>query len=213
MKREIDNGGLLKLHPGVSAFRLKDVRPRLRAELDRRIRASADMIVLNKTEAVEKTLQRFIGWSTSVSRGGTRAASQSAVKEEIRKPMASLPYIERRVLIDQGHKFTQNLSEIIAHDNGALAGHWRSHYDQPGYNFRPEHKHYDVDDKYFVVRDNWAIQKGLMKVDGYRYTDQIEKPGELPFCQCYYRWEYNLGSLPDDMLTEKGRKALKEASL
>ena len=74
------------------------------------------------------------------------------------------------------------MSEIIALDNGALAGHWVSHYEQPGYNYRPEHKHYDVDDKFFVVRDNWAIRKGLMKVDGYRYTDQIEKPGELVYC-------------------------------
>jgi len=210
LKREIDRGGLLKLHPGVPGFRLKDVRPKLRGELDRRVRAAADLIVLDKQAAVEKTIQRFSGWLSSIPPGGTRAADKMKVKEDIRKPMSSLPFNERRVLIDQGHKFTQNLSEIIALDNGALAGHWVSHYEQPGYNYRPEHKHFDVDDKFFIVRDNWAMKKGLMRKGEYRYTDEIEKPGELVFCRCYYVWIYNLASLPDDMLTAKGKAVLQE---
>ncbi len=135
------------------------------------------------------------------------------MKDEVRKPLASLPFRERRVAVDQGHKFVANLSEILAVDGGALAGHWVSHYTQRNYDYRPEHKHFDVDDKFFVVRDNWALRAGLMKVDGYRYTDEIERPAQLPFCRCYYRWVHSLNRLPADMLTVKGREKLAESKI
>ena len=216
IKQEIERGNfargnVLKRHENPpSAYKLKEVRPALRKELDRRIRASADLIKINKTEMVEKTLQRFSGWATSVPPGGTDLTDRMEVKSNIAKPLSSLPFQERCVLIDQGHKLVSNISEIVAVDNGALCGHWVSHYTQPGYNYRKQHKHYDIDDQYFIVPDNWALQKGLMKKGGYRYVTEIERPGEKIFCRCYYQWIYNLASLPSEMLTAKGREALQE---
>jgi hypothetical protein len=207
-RAKVEQGGLLRYHPGVERFTLHHVAPRLHAELDRRIMASADLIKLNRTEAVETTLRRFQGWATSIPPGGISEEKRRTVKEQIRKPLASLPFRERRVAVDQGHKLRANLSEILAIDGGALAGHWRSHYAQQNYDYRPEHKHYDVDDKFFVVRDNWAIRQGLMTARGYRYTDEIEAPAQKPFCRCYYVWSHSLRRLPVDMLTEKGREAL-----
>jgi hypothetical protein len=40
------------------------------------------------------------------------------------------------------------------------------------------------------------------------YTDQITQPAEEVNCRCYYEYIYNLADLPDEMLTEKGRKDL-----
>ena len=96
LTREIERGGVLARHPGITPFRLKDVRPKLRAEVDRRVRASADLIKLNRQEQIEKTLRRFQGWTTSIPPGGTRAADKGEIKAEIRKPFASLPFEERR---------------------------------------------------------------------------------------------------------------------
>lgn len=212
-RREIDRGAILQRHPGVSRFTLQRVAPKLRAELDRRIMASAGLIKLDRERMIADTLDRLSGWATSIPAGGSDAVNRRALKERIRKPLASLPFQERRVIIDQSHKLVAAISETLAVDGGALAGHWVSHYTQRNYNYRPQHKHYDVDDKLFIVRGNWALTAGLIKPDGQRYVDEIERPGQLPFCRCYYRWIYNLRSLPADMLTVKGRAELERVKV
>lgn len=202
----VEKQGLLKYNPGVARFTLDRVKPQLRAELDRRILASANLIKLNRQQAIAKTLQRFSGWSTSIPKGGSDT-DRREVKTSIRKALTQLPFEERRVLIDQGHKFTSALNTTLAVNAGAIAARWHSNWRQSGYQFRQDHK--EIDGKVFAVRDNWAMEKGLMKIGPDGYTDQIEQPAELPFCRCAYRYIYNLRDVPDDMLTVKGRDELE----
>ena len=210
-EKMVDGGKILKRHPGVDRFTVNNLKPELRAELDRRIMASANLIVLNREEAIAKTLQRFSGWATSIPIGGTDATMKAKEKENLKKAMSKLPFEERRVLIDQSHKLTSAISEIIAQDTGAIAAIWHSHYKESGYDYRPDHKDREVDSKKlpFVVRDNWAMKKGLMKLGGSQYVDDMTKPGEEVYCRCYYEWIYNLRDLPEQMLTEKGKEELK----
>ena len=208
-QRDIQNGGMFKHHAGVSRFTIEKVRPQLRAELDRRIMANADLIKLNREQAIEQTLRRFKGWATSIPDGGSRVVDRQDTKDSIRKALVSLPFEERRVIIDQGHKLSASLSEIMATDGGAIAAVWHSRFRQRGYNFRPDHK--ERDDKVYLIRGSWAQKDGLVKAGPAGYTDQITRPAQEPFCRCYYTWVYNLRSLPDDMLTEKGRRALADA--
>lgn len=208
--RSIEQGGILRLNPGVSKFTLERVKPVLRAALDRRIMASAQLIKLNRDAAIERTVQRFSGWATSIPVGGSDAVDKRTVQKDLRKPMTQLPFAERRVAIDQGHKFAANLSLTLAENSGAIAGEWHSHYRQAGYNYREDHK--ERDSKVFAVRGNWALEQGLMnKGDG--YTDELTQPAEEPFCRCWYKWIYNLRSLPPDMLTRKGKEALEQARI
>ena len=195
------------VNKGVERFTIERIKPSLRAELDRRILASASLIRLNRDAAIEKTIQRFQGWATSIPKGGSGAVAKRETKDDIRKSLAQLPFEERRVLIDQGHKLTSSISEILATDGGAIAGVWRSHWRQSGYDYRVDHK--DRDEKVYTVRDNWAMQAGLMKVGRAGYTDDITKPGEEVFCRCYYSYLYHLRDLPASMLTAKGRAQLE----
>ena len=206
----VEDGQVLKRHPGVSRFTLDKLKPALRAELDRRILAAANLIILNREESINKTLQRFSGWATSIPVGGTEATDKRKEKENLKKAMARLPFEERRVLIDQSHKLSSSISEIIATDTGAIAGIWHSHYKETGYDYRPDHKDREIDSKQlpFVVRGNWAMEKGLMKLAGSKYVDEMTKPGEEVFCRCYYEWIYNLRDLPEQMLTAKGKAEL-----
>lgn len=206
-QRQIERGGILKQHPGVGRFTLERVKPRLRAELDRRLMASRELIKLNRAAAIEKTTQRFSGWATSIPAGGTDAADKVEVKATVRKALAQLPFEERRVAVDQGHKFVANLNNILAVDGGALAAEWHSHWRQANYNYRRDHK--ERDEHIYVIRGNWALAKGLMKMDGHGYTDEITAPGEEVFCRCSYRYIYSLRSLPPGMVTEKGRAELE----
>ncbi|WP_343743365.1 hypothetical protein [Herbaspirillum huttiense] len=205
--KQIDRGQILKMHPGASQFTVNKLKPKLRAELDRRVAISKGLIKLNRQQMIEKTTQRFAGWASSIPDGGSRAVEVKDVKDNIRKAMTQLPFEERRVLIDQGTKFVGALNEIIAQDGGAIAAQWHIHK-APGYKNR--HNHEDRDGKVYAIRVNWAMEKGLMKAGPAGYYDDITKPGEEIFCSCGARYLYALRELPPDMLTIKGQEALDE---
>ena len=207
-KRMIEKGGILKYHPGVERYTLAKIKPSLRAELDRRIMASAELIKLNREAAIQKTLQRFSGWSTSIPKGGSDAVKKPKAKKEIRKALASLPFEERRVLVDQGHKLIASISDIVAKDGGAIAAVWHSNWRQAGYNYREDHK--ERDGKVYLIRDSWAQRTGYVKAGKVGYSDKITQPGEEVFCRCFWSWLYNLRDLPTAMLTQKGKDKLAE---
>lgn len=204
--RLVEREELLSRFPGVGRFTLQRVRPELRAELQRRILASASLIKLNRQRVVEETLQRFAGWATSVPPGGTPPGQRREAATEIRKAVVGLPYHERRVAIDQGHRFAASLSAILAQGSNALAARWNHHYVRYP---RPEHvaRHGRV----YLVRDSWAHQAGLVKPGAAGYTDEITQPAEEIQCRCSYTYLTTLRSLPEDMLTVKGKEALQRA--
>lgn len=198
--RLVEKGGIKKRHPKVSDFTIEKLKPKMKAELNRRMWANANLIVLNREAAIEKTAQRLSSWGMSVPPGGTKAADKPEVKESISKALKQLPFEERRVLIDQGHKLTAAISNIVAKDGGAIAVKWHSHWRQNGYKFRPDHK--ERDGKVYLIRGNWAQQKGLVKVGKDGYYDEVTAFAEEPFCRCFGQYYHSPGELPDDMLTE-----------
>lgn len=212
-RRLIERGGILEYHPGIELYTIDKVKPQLRAELSKRIVASADLIKLNRHEEIEKTLRRFSGWASSIPAGGSDQVKKPKVKKEIRKSFAGLPFTERRVLIDQGHKLEASVSEIVATGGGAIAGIWKSHYNQANYDYREEHKERAVESakKPYLVRDSWAHKAGFVKLAGSKYIDEMTKPGEEVFCRCFYKWIYTLRGLPEEMITAKGKAALEMA--
>lgn len=207
--RLVDRGGVLRLNPDLTRYTIDKVRPELRNELSRRIFASADLIRLNRPQAVEKTLQRLSGWATSVPPGGAAEVNRRELKAAIRRPLASSSFEVRRVVIDQGHKLTSAINDVVAEGGGALAGVWFSHYQQANYNYRVDHK--ARHGLFYLVRGSWAHQQGLVKPGPAGYTDQVTKPAEEPFCRCAYNYKFNLRDLPEDMLTAKGRAVLSAA--
>jgi len=208
-RRATDPRTLQRRHRAVPFFKLEQVKPRLRSELDRRILASASLIRLNRDASVERTLQRFVGWSTSIPSGGTRAVDKRETNEDIRRSIAGLPFEERRVIIDQGHKLAAAINDIIATDAGAIVMTWHHVMEGGGYQARPEHV--ARNDEIFVVRGNWALEAGLMKLAGRKYTDQVDQPAEKPYCRCWWEAGYTLRDLPPEMLTAAGREQLAAA--
>lgn len=205
-RKLVERGGALKFHPGVERFTLDRLAPVLRSELDRRILASAQLIKLNRQRAIEQTLQRFSGWATSIPAGGSEVVEKVETKTAVRKALAALPFEERRVLIDQGHKLAASINEVIARNNNAIATVWRSHWRQAGYHYRKDHK--DRDGKVYLLRGNWAQERGLVKVGPDGYYDDITAYGQEVFCRCFGSWLTSLRQLPADLLTAKGRAEL-----
>jgi hypothetical protein len=207
-QRLVERGQVARFHPGIGRFTLQRVAPHLRAELDRRILAATQLIKFNRREAVEKTLQRFSGWSTSIPAGGTAAADKRDVKQDLGKALKQLSFAERRLHIDQGHKLTASINETVAKGGGAIACIWRSNWRQAGYNYRKDHK--ERDGRVYFMRGSWAQEQGLAKPGGAGYYDEVTAAGEEPFCRCYTTFVYTLRGLPEDMLTKKGRDSLTE---
>lgn len=214
-QKQVVNGAVLRVNPGVSKFTLEMIKPALHQELSNRIAASIDLIKLNRTKAIEEQTQRFKGWATSVPTGGTpttgsRKLDKPAQKADLRKSLKQLPFVERRVLIDQGQKLFAAIDTTVAVNGGAIAGEWQAHgAHQRGYDGRPAHT--ARDGKIFLVRDSWAHEAGLVKPNSNGYTDEVEQPAEFIFCRCRWVHKFSLRSLPTDMLTEKGKTALAEA--
>lgn len=180
-RRQVDQGGVLRLNPGVTPYTLERVKPALRQELSKRISASANLIKLNRPQAVDKTLQRFRGWATSVPEGGSDQVDRAQIKRDVFKPLSQLSFEERRVVIDQNHKLLNSINTTVAVDGGAIGADWVSHKYQAGYDGRPEHN--ARDGKFFLVRGSWADKAGYVKpLPGNGYTDDVEQPGEWVFC-------------------------------
>jgi hypothetical protein len=202
--RMVTKGGLV--NKDVTRFTIDKLKPTLRAELDRRIMASASLIKANREKNIADVLQRFEGWATSIPKGGSKAVDRVKEKQDIKKSLGKMPFEQRRVVIDQTHKLIANINDIVAIDNGAIAGQWYSHWKQPNYNYRIDHK--ERDNKIYLIRGNWASEKGLVKpING--YSDDITSPGEEVYCRCSYKYIYNLQKLPKEMLTKKGEEALQ----
>ncbi|HIE9074485.1 TPA: hypothetical protein ACXP60_003050 [Klebsiella variicola subsp. variicola] len=212
---QVSKAGALERHKGLSRFTLNYMEPKLRSELDRRILASADLIKLNRTAAINKTVQRFSGWATSIPvqdyvGGGLSPSSRSGVNyncDHIQKSAQQVDYEARRVMIDQSHKLIANIDNIIATSNNAIAAEWHSHWRQAGYDYREDHK--ERDKLVYLIRGNWAQKNGYVKAGPAGYLDEITQPGEEVFCRCYVTYLYNLRSIPEGMLTQKGRKFLE----
>lgn len=204
-RKLIERGGVAQYVPGVERFTLTMIRPELRAELDRRILAAADLIKLHRREAIERTLQRFQGWSTSIPPGGDGTIDKRETRASIGKSVAQYKFEKRRVDVDQSFKLIANISEIVATDQGAIAGIWHDHGEHdPRYNARKDHL--ARSGHVFLVRDSWAIQEGLIKRGSRPYMDEVTKPGVEPFCRCWYQWILSPRRLPDQCLTKKGQE-------
>ena len=210
-RREIKSG-IAKRVPGVSRYTLDRLAPALRAELDRRIFAGADLIKLHRQAAVLKTLQRFQGWVSSVPPHGIAGTNFREVTREIIKPTAQVRYEARRVAIDQGAKLSAAVAHTVAKGAGAVAGIWydRGQFDK-SYQARPEHL--ARSGKLFLVRDSWALDEGLIAKRKVAYYDDLpDQAAVLPFCSCYMTWITSLQELPETLLTAKGREWIRSAA-
>lgn len=207
LKRVLSPAQLVRRHPGVSRFTLKEMTPKMQRELTQRINASADLITLNREASIRRTLQRFQGWATSIPHGGSETLSVAKETKLLRRSFASLPFEERRVIIDQGHKLVSSVNSLIAEEGGAIAAIWHSHWRELNYDYREAHK--KLDGEVFLLRDTWATRGRLVKAPASRFSDSLpSQPAEEVFCRCYWQYLYALQDLPRDLLTAKGKEQI-----
>lgn len=202
-ERFVDGVKLPEYVEGIGRFTKAMIKPKLYAELDRRILAAANLIKRNKREAVAQTLRRFEGWSTSIPPGGDDTIDRRETKAMLGKELRDYKYQRRFVNTDQGHKLVANVAALVAEEAGAIAGIWNSHgAHDPSYAARKEHL--ARDGKIYLIRGSWAQRDGLVKpVHG--YVDNIDSPAQLPNCRCWMTYLTSPRKLPDAYLTKRGQ--------
>ena len=83
--RLVDKGGLV--NKDVSRFTVDRLKPKMRAELDRRILASVNLIKYNREETISNMLRRFSGWATSIPIGGSNTVDKREEKKQVKKSL------------------------------------------------------------------------------------------------------------------------------
>lgn len=203
--RMVTNKGILKTNASLKPYSISKLKPELRKELTDRMVVAKSLIKFNRDETISNTMRRFQGWATSVPKGGMSEEDKVARKKDIKKALESVRFKERRVIIDQGHKLSANLNDIVCVDNGAIAAVWHSTH-QAGYHNRKDHL--ERDGNIYVIEKGWAYKQGLIKAP-FGFTTDITMPGQEVFCRCRYQYLFNLSDLPEQMLTAKGRKMIQ----
>ncbi len=211
LDRFVDGAKLPQFVPGVGRLTKDMVKPKLWAELDRRIIASADLIKVNRKEAIDKTLKRFSGWATSIPPGGDDTINKRDTKGMLREELVKYRYHQRLVSNDQGHKLIANVADVVATEAGAIAATWHSHgATDRHYDARKDHL--DRNGRTYLIRGSWADREGLVK-SANGYTDDVTRPGFEINCRCWYQYVLSPRRLPDEMLTRKGQEWVEKGRL
>lgn len=197
--------GIFRRVDGINRLDVTMVAPKARAELDRRIFAAADLIVVDRDEAVRRTVNRVRGWVSSVPPGGADVLSKVDLRAKLSKSVVDHKYHRRFVDNDQGHKLIANVAEIVAVGSGALGGVWHDHGEHDkSYNARKAHL--ARSGTFFLVRGSWADEQGLISHRGpVKFYDEVDACGIEPNCRCWMKWVTSPRRLPPEALTAKGR--------
>lgn len=201
-KSQVDNQGINKRHE-LAPYIIASLYFLLRDEKDNRVQSAKKLMNMRREETKETVMRRFAGWASSIPVTRTITNKQEVVNF-IAKPVRELPKLERLIVEDQTNKMVANMDAIVGREAGAIGYYWHSLFRVPGYNYRENHKHLDLDGKFIIFKNSWAYKQGLVKRGNEIFQDDIEQPGELPNCKCSARYIYDLSGIPRECLTIKG---------
>ena len=222
------SGGFVKTNPGVSAYRLNDLRPRFRRELDDAITNSLALIKTQNEQTMLLLEKKFRTWATVPAkdlRGSltNKAEMLKGFKENVtgdkETQAAAWKHLDF-VIRDQSHKMTAAMDRITGDELGAIGFIWHNRRDQrvvgtPGGLYpvakNPEvhGNHYEREGKFYLLRDNWASKNGYIKGGVYADTLKDGEPGIPIGCRCVRENIFALDDIPDkykSIITASGKE-------
>ncbi len=220
-------GGYAKTNPTLASYRLNDLKPKFRKELDDAVKNSLSMIKTQNEQTTLKLEQRFRNWMIVPTK---EMRSAQGIAERITKKNEAARSADKHikfVVKDQYRKMIGSMDEITAKENQAIGLVWMTRKDnrvvgKPG-GLYPVVKqpqvhgdHYDREGVFYLLRDTWAIKKGfVVPRDGVIYLDALPdgRPSEPIGCRCLGSNIYSLDKIPNKYrgcLTKKGLDFIKK---
>jgi hypothetical protein len=167
--------------------------------------AQANTFFAQQKTAFDQLLGDFLA---GIPDGGTKTAMLRSHVNPIKRALKDLLQWDCDLNRLQASTFMSEVKDFLtpATDN-PLAMIW--HF-SPWSCLVPSHN--ELDEQWYAIRGNWAIQKGLMQVSANGFHDEIKKRSRELGCMCSSQFVFSFTSLPQDMLTPAGLAANANAS-
>lgn len=165
--------GIYKRH-SVAPYIIATLYLLLQDERDNRKESAIRLVGMRREEMKETVLRRFAGWASSIP-VNREITNKQEVINFISKPVKELAKHEKNIIDDQTRKMVSNMDAIVSHEANAIGYYWHSLFRVPGYNYREEHKHLDLDGKFIILKDSSAYKDGYIKRGNQIYQDDIER--------------------------------------
>jgi len=150
-------------------------------------------------------LNTFEQWALSIPLGGTKEKSFRDEARSVRLELKSFSKWDKYFAQVKSRNFMNEINRIIAEFNGAIAARWhfRSLCEEP--------MHKERDGEIYLIRGNWASEKGFIDDHKTKFTESLSLPGN-DGCMCSYCHLSGLRDLPAELLTPKGKDALADSN-
>jgi hypothetical protein len=226
------NGGYKKTHPGIQGYKIADLKPAYRKEVQNSVDNSLALIKTQNAEFMAQMEARFRNWATIPSaemRGDS--ANPDKIKAYLKNEVLKLPEVKKEmtghqhfIIVDQTRKLLSNMDAITAKQGGAIAFIWHNRRDgrvvgRPGGVYpEPTEKHgdhWEREGKLYLISDSWAISRKMLKKTkevGYDTDLKDGRPGIPIGCRCWAEYIYAIELIPEkyrDCITEKGMEYMK----
>ena len=152
------------------------------------------------------------GFLEKVPVNGTKDKTIKSEIVGIKKELRYLVKWDRLFYTYKARSLSSEIENIFAIAENPIAAIWNySNLDARG-EYKNTYNHEQRDGQVYAVRGSWAIEKGLMMCGAAGYLDKISKPGQELGCMCSLKWVTSVRSLPDSMITGKGRSELNRVT-
>lgn len=201
-----------KNNKGIKPYKLNQLKPTLRKELENRIQFSLNLIKTQSQESMLTLSDRFMNWCA----GNHKESIKSALKISETTDKELKHY--NSILQDQTRKMLNNFDNIIAENYDAIGFIWRTRRDNrvvgnpagkyPGRGNKIHQDHYHREGKFFVYDKQLTKFKPYLNMRNVKLASSLQDglPGQPIFCRCYAENIYHLQDLQESFLSKKGKE-------
>ena len=226
------NGGYNQYHTGVKGYRIADMKPYYRKEVENSVNNSIALIKTQNADFLIKMQDRFRNWATIPSndlRG--KSDNPEKITEHLRKNVLKTPEAvqemtdwQKLIVRDQAKKLIGSMNRITAENSGAFAFIWHTRKDikvtgnpsglYPKGNDK-HGNHYEREGKLYLLKESFAVKAKLVaKTKEVDYDTELSDgmPSVGISCRCYAEYIYDLEGIPKQfqgIITEKGRARME----
>ena len=217
--------GIFQTASGIQKYKIEDLKPDFKKELERRINVSLSYITTRDQNTIEEIKNRLMNFASIPHPNKDLKELEydfwnDVIPEKAKKNYKSNKW-QNMIIRDQQHKLVSNMTYITAMKNDAIGFIWKNRKDirvvgnpsglYPSGN-KMHNNHWKREGKLYLFRDSAALKKGLIKkTKDVQYADEIEDglPGIPINCRCTMRLIFRLYEIPAEyknIITKKGRE-------
>lgn len=218
--------GIFQIASGIQKYKIEDLKPDFKKELERRINVSLSYITTQDQNTIEEIKNRLMNFASIPHNNKNLEELEYDFWNDVIPVNAKKNYKTNKwqnmIIRDQQHKLVSNMTYITAMKNNAIGFIWKNRKDirvvgnpsglYPNGANKMHNDHWKREGKLYLFRDSEALKKGLIKkTKDVQYADEIEDglPGIPINCRCTMRLIFRLYEIPAEyknIITKKGRE-------